>query len=67
MNENTPYPNSNPSSTCPSNCQPENVPQKAKDKHNEDMKHAGHQKMKDEGKNKDSADKKAEKAPGQQA
>lgn len=66
MNESTPYPNSNPSSsTCPPNCQPENGSQKAKDKHNQDMKHTDHQKMKD-GKNKDSADKKAEKAPGQQ-
>ena len=85
MNENTTHPNSN----CQTNCQPENDSQKAKDKHNEDMKHADHQKtkdddsqkakdkhneemknadhqkMKDENKNKDSAEKKAEKAPGQ--
>lgn len=57
MNENTPYPNSNPSSTRPPDRQPENDLHKAKDKHNEDAKHAGQQKMHD--------DKKAEKAPGQ--
>ncbi|MCW5206427.1 hypothetical protein VU08_05805 [Desulfobulbus sp. F5] len=49
MNENTKQPNSN----CQPNCPPENDSQKAKDKHNEDTKHADQQKMKDDDKAKD--------------
>uniref|UniRef100_UPI0040570BAD hypothetical protein n=1 Tax=Candidatus Electronema sp. TaxID=2698783 RepID=UPI0040570BAD len=63
MNENTAYPDS----TCSPNCQPESDEQKAKNKHDEEVRRANQQKMKDEDKDRNSADKKAERTQGQHA
>uniref|UniRef100_UPI004057A495 hypothetical protein n=1 Tax=Candidatus Electronema sp. TaxID=2698783 RepID=UPI004057A495 len=63
MNENTACPDNNPNN----NCQPKSDSHKAKNKHGEDVKRADHQKMKGHDKDKDSVDKKAEKAQLQAA
>lgn len=64
MNKNTAHPDSN----CPPNCQPKSDEQKAKNKRDDETKRAAEQKIRrDEDRNRESADREAERAEWQHA